>query len=97
MENVSKETTQKRKVIFKVRAPTAEKVQLVGEFNDWNPDSNPMEKDEEGFWKVGIRLAPGKYEYKLIVDGRWWEDVGEPNSVQNSFGTLNKLLVVPEK
>jgi 1,4-alpha-glucan branching enzyme len=60
VENVSKEKSKNRKVVFKVRAPTAERVQLVGEFNDWNPDSHPMEKDEEGFWQVGIRLAPGK-------------------------------------
>jgi 1,4-alpha-glucan branching enzyme len=94
---VSKGETEKRKVTFKVRAPDAKKVQLAGDFNNWDPNSHPMEKDEEGFWKVGLRLAPGRYEYKLLVDGHWWEDVGEAKSVRNPFGTLNKLLIVPEK
>jgi 1,4-alpha-glucan branching enzyme len=94
---VLKEQSEKRKVTFKVRAPDAKRVQLVGDFNDWVPDSHPMERDEEGFWKIGLRLAPGKYEYKLLVDGRWWEDIGELNIIPNPFGTLNKLLVVPEK
>ena len=76
-----KKQTEKRKVIFKIRAPGAKRVQLAGEFNDWDPDSHPLERDDEGFWKVGLRLAPGKYEYKLLVDGSWWEDIGEANSV----------------
>jgi 1,4-alpha-glucan branching enzyme len=96
-EKVSKKMTEKRKVTFKVRAPGAKKVQLVGEFNNWDPNSHPMEKDDEGFWKVRLQLAPGRYQYKLIVDGSWWEDIGESSSVRNSFGTLNKLLVVPRK
>jgi len=88
---------ERRKVVFKVRAPQASRVQLAGEFNDWNPDSHPMKKDDEGFWKLTLRLPPGKYEYKLLVDGHWWEDIGEANTVRNSLGTLNKLLFVPEK
>ena len=94
---MSRTETSNRKVIFKVRAPGAKKVQLVGEFNNWNPNSHLMEKDDEGFWEVRLWLAPGRYEYKLLVDGRWWEDIGEANSVRNPFGTLNKLLIVPEK
>jgi 1,4-alpha-glucan branching enzyme len=94
---VSKEEPEKRKVTFKVRAPDAKKVQLVGEFNNWDPDSHPMEKDDEGFWKIGLRLTPGRYEYKLLVDGRWWEDIREANCIRNPFGTLNKVLVVPPR
>jgi 1,4-alpha-glucan branching enzyme len=94
---VSKEEPEKRKVTFKVRAPDAKEVQLVGDFNNWDPNSHPMGKDEEGFWKIGLRLAPGRYEYKLLVDGRWWEDIREPNNVRNPFGTLNKVLVVPAR
>jgi 1,4-alpha-glucan branching enzyme len=87
----------KRKVIFKVRASAAKDVILVGDFNNWNPHDYPMEKDDEGFWKVTVWLAPGRYEYKLLIDGRWWEDIKGVNSIQNPFGTLNKLLYVPEK
>ncbi len=94
---MKKEKIEKRTVTFKVRAPAARKVELAGEFNDWDPNSLPMKKDDDGFWRVVLKLAPGSYQYKLIVDGRWWEDIGEANSVRNPFGTLNKLLVVPEK
>jgi 1,4-alpha-glucan branching enzyme len=87
----------KRRVTFKVRAPSAREVFVVGDFNNWNTQLHPLGKDEEGFWKVTLYLAPGKYEYKLLVDGRWWEGARDGKSVQNLFGTLNRLLVVPEK
>jgi len=94
---VSKKNAGKRRVTFKVRAPAAEEVIVVGDFNNWNPHEHPMKKDDEGFWKVTVLLAPGSYEYKLLIDGRWWENIMGVKSIQNPFGTLNKLLFVPEK
>jgi 1,4-alpha-glucan branching enzyme len=96
-EDMTRQAAEKRNVTFKVRAPRAKKVQLAGEFNDWDPNIHPMERDEDGFWKVRLRLAPGRYEYKLIVDGRWWEDIRKADSPLNPFGTRNRLLVVPQK
>jgi 1,4-alpha-glucan branching enzyme len=94
---VPKGQTGKRKVTFKVRAPAAKEVIVVGDFDNWNPHDHPMEKDDEGFWKVTMMLAPGRYEYKLLIDGQWWEDIRGVNSIKNPFGTLNKLLYVPEQ
>ena len=93
---VSKGQGEKRKVTFKVIAPTAKQVTLVGDFNQWDAHAHPMKKDDEGFWRVTVLLAPGRYEYKLLVDERWWEDIPAVNSIPNPFGTLNKLLFVPE-
>jgi 1,4-alpha-glucan branching enzyme len=93
----SKRHTEKRRVTFKVRAAAAKEVIVVGDFNNWNAHEHPMKKDDEGIWKVTVLLAPGRYEYKLLIDGRWWEDIRGVNSTPNSFGTLNKLLFVPEK
>ena len=94
---VSKKHAEKRRVTFKVRAPAAEEVIVVGDFNNWNAHEHPMKKDDEGFWKVTVLLAPGRYEYKLLIDGRWCENITGVNSIPNSFGTLNKVLFVPEK
>ena len=93
---VSKKHAEKRKVTFKVRAPAAKEVIVVGDFNNWNAHEHPMKKDDEGFWRVTVLLAPGRYEYKLLINGRWWEDIADVNSIRNPFGTANKLLVVPE-
>jgi 1,4-alpha-glucan branching enzyme len=94
---VSKGKAEKRRVTFKVRVPSARKVIVVGDFNNWNAEANPLEKDDDGFWRMTVRLPPGKYEYKLLVDGRWWEDTPDGKSVQNLFGTFNRLLFVPKK
>jgi hypothetical protein len=51
----------------------AEEVYLSGSFNDWSTGEVPMKKETEG-WRVQIRLVPGKYTYKYIVDGKWLSD-----------------------
>ncbi len=52
---------------------TAHKVFLSGNFNDWSPYSIPMNKTDSG-WVVQLKIDPGKYLYKFIVDGNWTED-----------------------
>lgn len=94
---VSEEKAEKRNIIFKVKAPFANEIVLVGDFNNWKTGVHPMEKDHQGLWKVALKLAPGRYEYKLLVDGKWWEGLGNNQGIRNPFGSLNRLLVVPER
>ena len=47
----------------------AGEVKLAGEFNNWTPEA--IEKQEDGVWRKSLRLAPGKYSYKFVVDGDW--------------------------
>jgi hypothetical protein len=56
-----------------------------------------MKKDENGIWKLSIVIPPGKYEYKLLVDGQWQLDCGNTQTVPNGFGTKNNVLTVSEK
>ena len=67
-----------RGVLFTYFAPDAKSVYLVGDFNNWNTSANPMEKDNEGLWKIVIPLSPGKYQYKFFVDGRYEADPTNP-------------------
>jgi 1,4-alpha-glucan branching enzyme len=57
-------------IIFLRNYPRANKVMLAGSFNDWNPDVLPMKKTDSG-WIAPVKLGPGKYWYKFIVDGTW--------------------------
>ena len=59
-----------KKVEFGLTAPTAKTVTLVGSFNSWNKDSNPLKKDKNGYWKMEVALKPGRHEYKFVVDGQ---------------------------
>ncbi len=48
----------------------AHEVHLSGSFNSWSTSANPMYKTDSG-WIAEIKLLPGRYTYKYIVDGRW--------------------------
>ena len=79
---------------FKLNAPQAKKVSVSGTFNGWSLKGSAAKKDAQGNWTAKIDLAPGKYEYKFIVDGIWMNDPRCPNLVTNSFGTQNCIIEV---
>jgi type 1 glutamine amidotransferase len=53
-----------------------------------------MKRDNKGRWSKIVTLAPGRHEYKFVVDGQWRNDPGNDQVVSNSFGTLNNFLDV---
>ncbi len=93
----SKRKIYRRKVTFSLREPNAREVSLVGDFNNWDAGANPMKLDKDGSWKVSLIFPPGMYEFKFLVDGKWRERSKEEQTVPNCFGTLNNVLIVPEK
>lgn len=88
-KNSSKQKT--KKIQFSLVAGDATKVSLVGEFNDWNPGSDPMQIDESGIWTKTKNLPPGNIEYKFWVDGKWMQDPENMRTCPNCFGTLNNV------
>ncbi len=90
-----KSSKQKTKEIqFSLEAVEAKKVSLVGEFNNWNPDIDPMQKDENGRWTKIKMLSPGNMEYKFWVDGEWIQDPDNLRTCPNCFGTQNNVVKV---
>lgn len=56
-------------VAFSCDSDTTEAVCLAGSFNKCDPTANPMEGGNGGHWTASLPLAPGRYEYKFVVDG----------------------------
>ena len=81
-------------VSFAFISPTAREVLVVGSFNDWQPDATPMTKLRGGNWATEILLKPGRYEYRLVVDGQWQDDPMAARFVANPFGGLNGVVEV---
>ena len=58
--------------VFRVWAPNAKSICVVGEFNFWNQEDLPMERLERGVWEVfttrGYEGCPYKY-YIVRPDG----------------------------
>ena len=57
-------TTQggEKGVVFRLWAPHAKAVSVVGDFNSWVPGSHPMQKVDDGIWEAFI---PGMKEYDV--------------------------------
>ncbi len=67
-------------------------VSVAGSFNAWSATANPLESDTDGTFQGAIFLAPGSYQYKLVVDGQWITDPKNPKRVDNGLGGYNSIL-----
>jgi hypothetical protein len=80
---------------FRLKAPSAKKVNLAGDFNDWNPGSLSMKREGE-YWTFPVYLTPGKHRYKFIVDGEWIIDPANKLWEQNEFDTRNSIIWIAQ-
>ncbi|MGD1042339.1 MAG: AAA family ATPase [Sedimentisphaerales bacterium] len=82
-------------VAFVTLYPRAESVQIAGDFNGWQPTKLPMEKvGANGVWQASAKLPPGKYRYRLVVDGQWQQDPYNEITELNPFGGYNSIVEV---
>lgn len=79
------------RIHFEFTSPEAESVFIAGTFNDWRPTATPMIALGEGRWAKDLALAPGQYEYCLVVDGQWRPDPLSSENVENPFGGVNSI------
>jgi 1,4-alpha-glucan branching enzyme len=89
MSQVSKKGTVR--FVYSPDGPV-KKVCLAGTFNNWQPA--PMNKQKNGVYALEVKIAKGQHEYKFVVDGQWQSDPGNSDTVQNSLGTVNSVVIV---
>jgi chromosome partitioning protein len=82
-------------VTFTIEAPEAEQVLLVGDFNDWTADGSEMDPIG-GVWTKVIKLPPGRYRYRYVIDGRWQNDPSNAAVEPNPYGGHDSVLVIGE-
>lgn len=56
--------------VFRVWAPNAEKVSVVGDFNGWSYTENPMQKSDSGIWETEIYGIKQFDAYKYAVTAK---------------------------
>lgn len=84
-----------RPVSFSLDAPEAMSVALVGDFNGWDPNAQLLRRGKGRVWQRTVRLSPGVYQYKFVVDGSGWrEDPANPNRVPDAYGGFNSVREV---
>ncbi len=54
---------------FRLWAPNAQKISVVGDFNFWNEEDLPMERKENGIWEAFSVYAREGQAYKYCVTG----------------------------
>ena len=64
-------------IIFRVAVEGAEKVFLVGDFNEWNPTLDRM-VEKDGEFVIRLFLVPGRYRYMFVADGESMQDTDCP-------------------
>ena len=80
---------------FVLVAPRASSVALVGDFNDWDPARTPMRTSRDGLWATVVPLAPGRYRYAFLINGREWRaDPSAPAALDDEFGTPSSVVTV---
>lgn len=83
-------------VHFSVDAPDAQRVMLVGEFNDWSDSATPMERSASGQWTASLALESGRHLYSFDVGaGRLIPDPSAPSAPEEFFGVRHSVVVVP--
>ncbi len=80
-------------VKFTVHAEKGKAVYVAGCFNKWNPTAKKM-AFKAGVYSATVKLVPGEYQYKFIIDGTWCADPENVNAVPNDQGTFNSVLIV---
>ena len=98
------QTSEGMRFLFESRS--AKIVQLAGSWpeNDWLRGQaqtggyligQMRDPDGDGIWEAVVKLPPGRYQYKFVVDQvTWKEDPNNPQRVDDGFGGFNSLLVV---
>ncbi|MEO3946445.1 alpha-amylase family glycosyl hydrolase [Gorillibacterium sp. CAU 1737] len=67
---------------------------LVGQMNGWNEQTALPFQKQDGVFRLNLKLAPGKYEYKFLPTlGSWAGDFTDPLNPRTAGG--NSLAIVP--
>uniref|UniRef100_A0A3B6IM94 AMP-activated protein kinase glycogen-binding domain-containing protein n=1 Tax=Triticum aestivum TaxID=4565 RepID=A0A3B6IM94_WHEAT len=90
LDEVEKALSELRTVSVVWPNPASE-VLLTGSFDGWTSQRR-MEQSEGGIFSYNLRLYPGRYEIKFIVDGVWKNDPLRPTV--NNNGNENNLMIV---
>lgn len=85
------------KVSFRLdsaEASGAKKVQLLGDFNNWDKSTEPMTALKLNDFTATLELEAGKeFQFRYLIDGTEWKNDPQADSyVANSFGEENSVI-----
>jgi hypothetical protein len=75
-----------------IDAPDASRVEVAGDWNDWQPVS--ATRADNGVWYADLQLPAGEYRYAFRVDGREWRVPRGAAAVDDGFGGKSAYVTV---
>jgi len=81
-------------VNFYCNAPNAASVVLVGDFNNWDATSYPMQQQVDGCWFLQVQLTHGHHLYRFLVDGKPFLDPRATGIARNERNEQVSLIAV---
>jgi chromosome partitioning protein len=81
-------------LLFVAHFPNASNVGIAGDFNNWNPQRMVSQDEASDTFRALVALKPGRYRYRLVVDGRWQADPHNVHSEPNPFGERDSIVEV---
>jgi 1,4-alpha-glucan branching enzyme len=79
-------------VSFFCPAPRASKVELEGDFTDWQPI--PMSRAVDGWWTAQVVMCHGHHQYRFRVDGQPMLDPHATGTVRDGHDERVSLIAV---
>ena len=67
-----------------IRAPTADGVELAGDFTDWKPV--PLQPWGENAWRALLPISPGLHRLAIRIDGGAWQAPPGTRPLTSEFG-----------
>lgn len=90
-------TGGKTSVTFDLPPIEAESVAVCGDFNDWSPDSHPLKRRKDGSFATTVRLGPGRYHFRYLIDGQHWENDWSADAyAPNDHGSDDSVAVIED-
>ena len=74
--------------------PDAQRVFLLGDFNNWDPAACAMVKEGAAF-RATLRLHSGTYTYKFLIDGEERHDPRAEQQVWKGPSDMRSIVRVP--
>jgi hypothetical protein len=89
------QSAQKSRVLLVAPIAEATTVVATGDFTGWSSEGVPLKRRRDGAWTKTLYLLPGRYEYRLFIDGHWGNNPAAEERSGNAYGSENDVLIVP--
>ena len=74
---------------------SARNAYLVGDFNNWNAQTNPMKQRKDGSFELSMNLEKDReYQLRYLLDNTWENDDSADKYVPTPYGDADNSVVV---